>query len=256
MLQEYEKRLAEVEKIITDNQMTLDLLQTEATLERAQNLHRDIAERKSRIRVLREEWHQLLGAVDAAEHLLEIPERSKSPSLDEAEKDLITKEQQLTRAELHVCDAVRRLGVALPRLKENSPDAVAIRNRVRQVEQKFRDLVRRTQEERIQLETRAVDEGGLRKQLEELVFWCDEALAELSTKMNPLDSVALEAALNSTEKRNTELISRKAGLATIEAAKERLLSLETVDAEAKHAIRRAVCDVAKRLADVSFRGGT
>lgn len=237
-----------------DNQMTLDMLQTEACMERSLNLKKELSERRQKLHPLKQEWAEFISSLEQTEAILNVPERKRepSPALEELEQDLMNREQRHSRAEQHVCDVIRRLGLILPRMNENSPKSTAIRNRVRDLEDRFKDASSRIQEEKIRLETRAISQSDLSKQLEELVFWCDEAHAELGTNPNPLDPVTTEQAVEAIKKKANEVETKKSLLSQLEISKERLLALDSVPQDAKHHIRRAVADVAKRMADVSL----
>lgn len=79
--------------------------------------------------------------------------------------------QLLPRVESLVCDATRRLALILPRMSDGGERATAIRNRTRDVETRFRDLVRAAREARVRLDARAVDQAQLKQDLENLQFW-------------------------------------------------------------------------------------
>ncbi|KAJ1346010.1 hypothetical protein KIN20_000674 [Parelaphostrongylus tenuis] len=158
--------------------------------------------------------------------------------------------KMLPRTETLVCDAVRRLGIILPRLKEDGERATTLRRRVRDVETRFRDLVRASRESRIRLDACAVDQSQLRQGLENLQFWLDETTTELESDFNPYDMKAIDEAIKVATAKNTQIAEKKSALVALEVAKERLVAQVTVDPASKHEARRGVSEVAKRIADI------
>ncbi|EYC37034.1 hypothetical protein Y032_0832g2586, partial [Ancylostoma ceylanicum] len=165
-------------KKVEGHQMTMDVLHVSHTQERVQTLKKDLMERREKAVEERKEWQALQHVLFEAEKGVAMGDnamdrftgRQTSPPLQELEERQTAVEELLPRTESLVCDAVRRLGVILPRLRENSERATAIRNRVRDVETRFRDLVRAARESRVRLDARAVDQGQLRQGLENLQF--------------------------------------------------------------------------------------
>ncbi|KAK6730498.1 hypothetical protein RB195_007138 [Necator americanus] len=245
-------------KKVEQHQMTMDVLHVSHTQDRVQALMKDLTDRREKAVEERKEWQALQHVLFEAEKSVAIGDnamdrfsgRQTSPPLQELEERQSAVEELLPRTESLVCDAVRRLSVILPRLRENGDRAQAIRNRVRDVETRFRDLVRAARESRVRLDARAVDQGQLKQGLENLQFWCDETATELEVDCNPYDVKAIEEALKMAASKNSQIAEKKSALIALEAAKERLIAQASVDPALKHEIRRGVSDVAKRIADI------
>uniref|UniRef100_A0A1I7XHA0 WW domain-containing protein n=1 Tax=Heterorhabditis bacteriophora TaxID=37862 RepID=A0A1I7XHA0_HETBA len=274
-LADYEERYALMEaslknalQKVEDSQMTLDMLQVEHTRERVNNMERDLDERKKRAVEDVKEWKMLHNVLFDAEKCIAMGDRAMdrmlgregTPPLEELEERQTAIEELLPRAESLVCDSVRRLSLILPRLHDGGERAIAVRSRVREVEQRFRDLVRIARDERLRLDARAVDQGQLRQGLENLRFWyvilihlfltCDETDIEMKSDVNPLDAETISENIRITGIRIEQISEKKSALIAIEAAKERLIEQGNIDVKIKHDIRRAVSDVAKRIADL------
>ncbi|KJH51154.1 hypothetical protein DICVIV_02715 [Dictyocaulus viviparus] len=243
---------------VDENQMTMDVLELSHTQERIQSLKNDLTERMEKASNDRVEWNKLQQVLLETEKSVAMcdkamdpyNDRETSPRLQELEEHQRAVEEMLPRTETLVCDAVRRLGIILPRLKEDGERATAIRCRVREIETRFRDLVRAAREARIRLDARAVDQSQLRQGLENLQFWLDETTAELLTDFNPYDLKAIEEAIKVATTKNAQIAEKKSALVALELVKERLIVQSFVDPDSKHEARRSVSEVAKRIADI------
>lgn len=243
---------------VDEHQMTLDVLEVAHTQERIEGLKKDLEARKEKAAIGKQEWTKLKNVLFEAEKGVAMGDkamdrfsgRQPSPRLEELEERQQAVEELLPRVESLVCDATRRLALILPRMSDGGERATAIRNRTRDVETRFRDLVRAAREARVRLDARAVDQAQLKQDLENLQFWFDETATELDVDFNPYDLKAIEEAINVATSKNSQIAEKKQALVALESAKERLIAQASVDPAAKHEVRRGVSEVAKRIADL------
>ncbi|XGW20200.1 hypothetical protein V3C99_003761 [Haemonchus contortus] len=243
---------------VDEHQMTMDVLEVSHTQERVEALRKDLQKRRERAANDREEWNKLQKVLFEAEKGVAMGDkamdrfsgRETSPRLEELEERQKIVEEMLPRVDSLVIDAIRRLGLILPRLTEGGERAISIRNRTRDVETRFRELVRAVREARVRLDARAVDQSQLRHDLENLQFWFDETAVELDVDFNPYDLKAIDEAIKVATAKNVQIAEKKTALINLENAKERLLAQASVDPGAKHDVRRGVSEVAKRIADL------
>ncbi|WKX90831.1 hypothetical protein Q1695_009578 [Nippostrongylus brasiliensis] len=262
---DYEERYAKMSSELDDalqkvdeHQMTMDVLEVSHTQERIAALKKDLEERKRKAADEREEWLKLQNVLFEAEKGVAMGDkamdrfsgRQASPRLEELEERQQAVEELLPHVETLVCDASRRLAIILPRLGVDSERAVAIRNRTRDVETRFRDLVRAAREARVRLDARAVDQNQLKHDLENLQFWFDETAVELDVDFNPYDMKGIEEAIKVATAKHAQIAEKKTALVQLENAKERLVAQASVDPALKHEVRRGVSEVAKRIADL------
>ncbi|KAK6013450.1 hypothetical protein OSTOST_21233, partial [Ostertagia ostertagi] len=242
---------------VDEHQMTMDVLEVSHTQERVEALRKDLETRRQKATNDREEWKKLESVLSSGKGLAmgdkamdRFNGRETSPRLEELEERQKIVEEMLPRVDALVIDAVRRLGLILPRLSDGSERATAIRKRTRDVETRFRELVRTVREARVRLDARAVDQSQLRHDLENLQFWFDETAVELDVDFNPYDMKAIEEAIKVATAKNAQIAEKKAALIALENAKERLIAQASVDPAAKHDVRRGVSEVAKKIADL------
>ncbi|KAK5983203.1 hypothetical protein GCK32_009817 [Trichostrongylus colubriformis] len=243
---------------VDEHQMTMDVLEVSHTQERVEALRKDLETRKQKAANDREEWRKLQSVLFEAEKGVAMGDkamdrfngRQASPRLEELEERQKNVEEMLPKIDALVIDAIRRLGLILKRLKDDSQRGKSIRNRTRDVETRFRELVRAVREARVRLDARAVDQSQLKHDLENLQFWFDETAVELDVDFNPYDLKAIEEAIKVATAKSAQIAEKKAALIALENAKERLIAQVSVDPAAKHDVRRGVSEVAKRIADL------
>ncbi|KAK6047412.1 hypothetical protein COOONC_15083 [Cooperia oncophora] len=214
MLEDLDKALQKVE----EHQMTMDVLEVSHTQERVEALKKDLETRKQKAANDREEWKKLQSVLFEAEKGVAMGDkamdrfsgRETSPSFGRTRRTTEKRRrgEMLPRIDALVIDAIRRLGMILPRLSDGSERATSIRNRTRDVETRFRELVRAVREARVRLDARAVDQSQLRHDLENLQFWFDETAVELDVDFNPYDMKAIEEAIKVTTAKNAQIAEK------------------------------------------------
>ncbi|PAV67347.1 hypothetical protein WR25_12082 isoform D [Diploscapter pachys] len=198
------KALKEAEKKIEENEMTLDMLHVEHTRERIESLEKDIEARMERNRRHIQEWNEADRAIEEADR--QVTEAEHMPFDREAESTMRDCEQK-------VCNAVRHQASILNRLEENGETATALKDRVKGIEERYRNVLRRMKEVQQKEQAERIDEQGLRQAVRKIDKWKNE-------------------------------------MVTLEAAKDLFIEQKDASKDAKHDIRRGVSEAAKRVADI------